>query len=196
MTSRLHTCKRALLTPLVYLAAIFLLFEEWLWYAGARLMAHLARVPLLRSLEGWIGRQRPYAALAIFVLPALLLFPVKVLALFVIARGHLGSGLCMIVFAKLIGVAAVARLYTLTRPALLTLGWFARWMYRFIAQKERWIGRLCATRAWQQASAMTRALKAGWCAAWARVRPRGGRTSSRPTRVLRRFIAMWRTRRR
>lgn len=149
---------RRLRAPLVYLAALVLLFEQWLWEAGARVLQRLAAFWPLRALERAIARLPPYAALAVFALPAVLLLPVKLLALFAIAHGHVWSGVGVILAAKVGGAAAVARLYTLTRPALLALPWFARWHNAFLALKERWIARLRATRAWRRVSALAAAI--------------------------------------
>lgn len=191
---RLYKWRRWLFAPLVYLAAICLLCEEWLWDVGARLMRWLARFPPLRALEGRIARLSPYPALAVFALPAVLLFPVKLLALLAIARGHPLSGVGVIVLAKVGGAAAVARLYSLTRPALLSLPWFARLHARFIAVKDDWIGRLRATRAWRRVGGLAAVLGAARRRWWA-ARP-AGRLSARPARLLRRFAAFWRARRR
>uniref|UniRef100_UPI00293D798E hypothetical protein n=1 Tax=Janthinobacterium sp. TaxID=1871054 RepID=UPI00293D798E len=147
---RFYTFRRWLFAPLVYLAALFLLLEEFLWDRGARLLQWAARFPPLHALESRVRRLPPYWALAAFALPAVLLFPVKILALLAIARGHAVSGVCVIVLAKLGGAALVARLYALTRPALLSLPWFARWLARFIVVRERWIARLRASRAWRR----------------------------------------------
>ncbi|MES2741298.1 MAG: hypothetical protein V4754_10135 [Pseudomonadota bacterium] len=195
---RLYTFRRRLLAPLVYLAAILLLMEEWLWERGASLMRVVARFPPLHALEARIKRLGPYAALAVFVLPAVLLFPVKILALLAIANGHAIYGVSVIVLAKLGGAAAVARLYALTRPVLLTLPWFARWHGKFIALRDRCIARLRATRAWRNVSrtaAHFTHLRRAW---WNRVRApaTNGRLQTRPKRVLRRFVALWRARRR
>ncbi len=195
---RLTTFRRWLFAPLVYLAAIFLLLEEWLWASGARLLGWVALFPPLHALESWIKGLPPYVALAVFVLPAILLFPVKVMALLAIANGHAVSGISVIVIAKLGGAAAVARLYTLTRPTLLSLPWFARWHGKFIEIKDRWIARLRATRAWRRVSAMARAVGKARRAWWTtrRKQPGAGRLAARPARVLRRFAALWRARRR
>ena len=135
-------------------------------------------------------------ALAIFVLPAVLLFPVKLLALLAIARGHAFSGIGVIVIAKLGGAAAVARLYKLTRPTLLSLPWFAHWHGRFMETKDRWIARLRATRPWRRVSRLSAALGRARRAWWQRLRKgTPGRHNSRPARVLRRFAAFWRARR-
>ena len=190
--------RRWLFAPLVYLAAIFLLIEEWLWATGARAMQVLAQFPPLHALEARIQRLPPYWALAVFVLPAVLLFPVKLLALLAIARGHAFSGIGVIVAAKLGGAAAVARLYTLTRPTLLSLPWFARWHGRFIATRDRWIARLQGTRAWRRIKRLSNSLGRTRRAWWRRLRSGAssrGRHNSRPARVLRRFAALWRARR-
>lgn len=154
-----HRVLRRLLAPLVYLAALLLLLEDWLWHLGARLMGWLAQWPPLRRLEAWICRLGPKAALVLFVAPATLLFPVKLLALWAMAHGHPLLGLTVIVLAKAGGAAAVARLYLLTRPVLLTIVWFAALLAWFLALKARWIEKLRATRAWRRVIALRGAVR-------------------------------------
>ena len=196
---RFDTLRRWLLAPLVYLAALVLLFEEWLWAVGARALRGLGEWPPLHALELWVKALPPYVALAVFVLPALLLFPVKLLALMAIANGHACLGVIVILLAKLGGAAIVARIYALTRPTLLTLPWFAHWHGRFMNFKDRSIARLLATPAWQQVSTLSRELRQlrqhWWRGLKARLSGRRGRHNSRPARVLRRFAAFWRARR-
>src|SRR5471030_601332 len=160
--TRWHTLRRRLLAPLVYLAALFLLLEDWLWDSGVRLTAGLARWQGLRRLERRIVMLPPGAALALFLLPVLLLLP-----------------------AKLSSAAIVARIYVLTRPALLTMAWFARLETWFLALKERAIARLQATPTWRRLRHLTAALRRGW----------RGRAAPRLRRVLRRLAALWRARR-
>jgi hypothetical protein len=181
------SARRRLTAPVVYLAALFLLLEDWLWDLGAALMAWLARWPPLHRLETWLQGLRPAAAMAVFVLPALLLFPVKLLALFALARGHAMTGLAVIVTAKVAGAAAVARLYALTRPTLLTIVWFASLLSWFLALKQRWITRLRASAPWREIEALAAAVRR-----WRRRLPR---KRWWPTRVLRRYAARWRARR-
>jgi hypothetical protein len=196
---RSRTLRNRLLSPLVYLAALILLLEDWLWDLGLRLVRLVVSWPPLKVLERHIVALRPYPALCVFALPAILLFPVKVLALIAIASGHPISGVTVIVAAKVGGAAAVARLYVLTKPALLTLPWFARWHNRFIDLKDHWIGRLKATDAYRRVSMLSAMMRGAARAFLRRLRPRGGfgaRHASRPARMLRRFIAIWRARRR
>lgn len=190
--------RNILLAPLVYLAAVILLVEEWLWDAGARCIAFLAAWPPLRALETRVRALPPYGALCVFALPGILLFPVKLLALFAIGHGHAAWGVTVLVTAKVGGAALVARLYALTKPSLLSLAWFARWHDQFIDLKDRLLARLRATRAMRQVKTMAGALKASAraMAAWVRTRIAAGGPGWRPARAMRRYIALRRARRR
>ncbi|MGJ7914693.1 hypothetical protein ACI48D_04330 [Massilia sp. LXY-6] len=206
MTRAMTNARTRLFAPLVYLAAMLLLLEEWCWDVGARLGAGLARWPLLAALETRVRRLPPYGALCVFVLPGLLLVPVKVLAVVAIAHGHAVSGIATIVIAKLGSAAVVARLYALTLPTLLAVGWFARCHGWFMRLKNHWVGRLRASRVFLQAGQLLRHSRRAlrqWRFRFARrVRgrragvPFGSRHASRMSRVLRRFIVQWRARRR
>jgi hypothetical protein len=190
--------RNSLLRPLVYLAAIVLIIEEWFWDAGGRLVRMIAGWPPIKALEERIRALPPYGALCVFVLPAVLLFPVKILALYAIASGFPVSGMGIFVVAKLAGAAAVARLYAITRPTLMSLSWFARWHDKFMAVKDRWIGALRASEAYRYTSmvaARLRRVRKDIAAALAARLPRG-RHANRHMRMVRRLLAIRRARRR
>ena len=140
--------------------ALLLIFEEWGWEPLARLMTRLARLPLWARLEAWIARLPPYAALVVFTVPMLLLFPVKLLALYAISQGHALLGLAVVLAAKVLGTAGVARLFTLTQPALMRLAWFARLYARWIPWKDNLIQRFRATAAWRTVAGLVHAVRA------------------------------------
>ena len=132
----LRLLKKSLAAPFVVVAAIIILFEDWLWDDLARLAAALGRLPILRTIERFIAGLPPSALLS-FATPALLLIPLKLTALFFLSHGHAELGLLVIVLAKFAGTALVARIFTLTQPQLLRIGWFA-WTYeRFTTFKKR-----------------------------------------------------------
>lgn len=106
--------------------ALFLLFEEWGWEPLAAAFAALGRLPVWRQLERLIVRLPPWAALLAFGVPVLVLIPIKLLAVYLLGQGHLGTGLGLILSAKLVGTALAARLFQLTQPALMQIQWFAR----------------------------------------------------------------------
>src|SRR5262245_54537183 len=143
--------KRLLAAPFVLIAAVIILFEDWLWDDLQRLAAAIGRLPLLRQIESFLARLPPYAALAMFGAPALLLIPVKLAALYFLAHGHPALGLVTVIAAKVVGTALVARIYTLTQPNLLRIGWFARLHVRYVAFKTRIYAAIKATSVYQAA---------------------------------------------
>ncbi|SFC86695.1 hypothetical protein [Massilia yuzhufengensis] len=179
-----------LLAPLAQLAALVLLAEAWTWDAGSRAAARLATWPPLRWLEARIRRLPAWAALCAFLLPGLLLLPVKLLALIAIAHGHALAGIAGFVAAKLGGAMVVARIYVLTLPTLLTVAWFARWHGGFMAFQDRLLGALRASNFWRQVRAALSRARRGLRL----LRRRAGRQPSHLLRVLRRFRTRFRTR--
>jgi hypothetical protein len=143
------------------LVALVILFEEWGWEPLQALLGRIARLPPLAWIERRIARLPPYAALVVCALPALTVVPVKVVAVWLVARGDVLTGLLVIVVAKLAGTALLAHLFALTRPALMRLAWFARWYGRWVAWKNGLLDQLRQSWAWRYA---------GTVAAWARAR--------------------------
>lgn len=191
-----------LLTPLVYLVGVVVLLEEAFWRAGLWIGGWIARLPLARLFERLILALPPWAALCAFVLPGLLLIPVKLLALIAIANGHAATGVTTFLVAKLAGAALVARIYTLSLPKLLTLAWFARWHAPVIAFKNVYLERVRAHHLWRRAMLglddFRRAVRhtgRQLRRAWTGRRARHGRPSPHFVRVLRRFAAIRRARR-
>jgi hypothetical protein len=107
------------------------------------------RWPALAWIERVIARLPPYAALAVFALPTLLLLPVKLAALWLIGQGQGTLGVAVIVAAKVVGTALVARLFQLTQPALMQLGWFARGYTGWTLWKNAWLAHIRASWAWR-----------------------------------------------
>ena len=121
----------------MFVAAVIIILEDWLWDDLARFAAFIGQLPILRSIETLIIALPPYLALFVFAVPALLLVPVKLIALYFIAHGQKTLGVLTVVAAKFVGTALVARLFILTRPKLMRIGWFARGYERFISFKDR-----------------------------------------------------------
>ena len=129
--------------------ALLILFEEWGWEPLQRALGWLARLPALAWVERRIAALPPYGALAIILLPSLLLLPVKLAALWLIGIGKAGLGLALIVGAKLVGTALLARLFKVTQPALMQLAWFASVYRRWTAWKQGLIEHMRASWAWR-----------------------------------------------
>lgn len=139
--------------------ALILIFEEWGWEPLSRLLGYLARLPLWARMEAFIARLPPYAALVAFFAPALMLLPVKLLALYWISRGHAVLGLAVVLAAKMLGTAAVARLFALTQPALMQMPWFARLYGRWKPWKDALMAQVKNSPVWLAMAARVRAIR-------------------------------------
>lgn len=145
-----------------WIFALIILFEEWGWEPLQRLAGRFAKLPIFRHIERAIVKLPPYPALAVFVLPGATLFPIKIFALKLIATEHAALGLTIIVIAKIIGTAVVARLFTLTKPTLMQLAWFAFVYDRFTTWKNKVIAYAKATTAWRVAHELKTRAIARW----------------------------------
>ena len=153
-------------------AAIWLFMEEWLWDAMLAFTAALSALPPIRWAEAQIAKLPPYAALIAFVIPAAVLLPFKLVAFWLIAHGQGVLGALVFIIAKIIGTAFLARIFALTKPALMTIGWFARAYNWVMAWKARVYAYVRALPAYQAMRRRTRALKRqiqGW---WRRIKSR------------------------
>ena len=118
--------RRSIRIVLLALLVIVLFIEEWGWRPLTALAATIARWPPLAALERLICRAPPRLALLLFLVPAAMLFPIKLAALWLIQEGRATLGIAVIVAAKLMGTAFVGRLFILVEPQLMTFPWFAR----------------------------------------------------------------------
>ncbi|HEV7915282.1 MAG TPA: hypothetical protein VGP22_16070, partial [Albitalea sp.] len=114
MRAALRLLWHALRALLLAIATLIVAIEEWGWRPLSAWVARLAKWPPIGRLEARIRAARPAVALGLFLVPALLLFPVKLLALWFITLGHTTLGVMVIVLAKLIGTALVGRLFVIT----------------------------------------------------------------------------------
>ena len=144
--------------------ALLILFEEWGWTPLARALGRIARWPVLGRLEQRVARLGPRIALAVLFVPALALLPVKIGALWLVGLGRVMMGLTILVIAKILGTAVVARLFLLTQPQLMRLGWFARLYGRWFAWKTRAVASLVESPGWIAARGLIARLRAPWSA--------------------------------
>ena len=118
-------------TLLVLLAIVFLI-EAWLWSHLEPIVAWIVgQIPLRRLktlLKRFLEWLPPAAALVAFVVPGLLLFPLKLAAVWLITKNHWLAASMVFLFAKLAGLGVAAFIFEVTKPQLLQMPWF-RWLY-------------------------------------------------------------------
>ena len=146
--------------------AIWIFLEEWVWDEMLAFMAWIGKLPPVHWIEMQIAKLPPYAALIAFILPGAILLPFKLAAFWLIAHGHGVYGLWVFVIAKVIGTAFLARIFSLTKPALLTIGWFSRAYLAVTRWKERVYSYVRALPAYQRiregVHALNVAIRAWW----------------------------------
>ena len=146
--------------------AIWIFLEEWVWDSMLAFMAWLGKLPPIHWAETQISRLPPYAALIAFVIPGAVLLPFKLAAFWLIAHGHGVYGLWVFIVAKIIGTAFLARIFSLTKPALLTIGWFKRTYLFVTGWKEQIYAYVRALPTYQRFRQAARSLKLRMKAAW------------------------------
>ena len=151
---------RRLLRSLITIPlALWIFLEEWVWDEMLAFMAWLGKLPPVRWAEAQIATLPPYAALIAFVIPGAILLPFKLAAVWLIAHGHGVYGLWVFIIAKVIGTAFLARIFSLTKPALLTIGWFNRAYLAITGWKNRLYAYVRALPVYQRIRETARAIK-------------------------------------
>lgn len=121
---------RRLLRPLWILLALIFLFEAWLWShlapAVRWLVEHIAWRKLRERIATLIERLPPYPTLLVFLIPVILLLPIKFVGLWMLARGYWLGAMATLGAAKVVSMGVTAFIFDLTRPKLLQLPWFSR----------------------------------------------------------------------
>ncbi|MEP7029826.1 MAG: hypothetical protein ABI830_02705 [Pseudolabrys sp.] len=124
----------------VFLALLFLA-EAWLWDHLEPIVARVVNlVPwgkLKEKLARLIQDLPPWAVLIVFIIPFIVLLPLKFLEVYFIAkREWLAAGL-ILVLAKLLGLGVTAFIFDVTRGKLLQMAWFRR-LYEWVLWLRDW----------------------------------------------------------
>ena len=154
------------------LAALILLFEEWGWRPLSNLVARLARFRIWALTELWIAGLPPYGALVALGIPSAILIPAKFLGLYLLATGHFLTAAVVIVCAKLASTALIARIFILTKPALMQMGWFRSAYDVLVPWQEALFARIRDSWAWRYGRVARWRVKGYVRQAWVRLRPK------------------------
>lgn len=132
---------RRLLRPFWFLLALVFLAEAWIWEHFGPVVGRIVRALPLEAIrhrtEAAIYRLPPYATLLVFAIPALVLFPFKLAALWLLGKGQLLAGAVTFLAAKTVGLGITAFLFDVCRPKLLRIGWFVR-LYNLVSRARAW----------------------------------------------------------
>jgi hypothetical protein len=137
-----------LFKPFVFLlAAIYFLVDAVFLTVARPVARRLAELLVFDSLRAWIVSLRPYPTLALFMVPVLILEPVKPVAAYLTATGHIMSGLTLLLVGEILKLVLIERLFCISCDKLMSIAAFA-WCYDKWIQAREWMESL---KAWQMA---------------------------------------------
>lgn len=102
------------------------------WFASLSIVEHFGEL---------VGSLPRAVILVLFIVPLAIAEPLKIYALFVIARGHVIPGLVIIALAYLMSFLLVERLFHAGREKLLTYGWL-RWIMDRVLTVRNWVSEM------------------------------------------------------
>jgi len=127
--------RRRLLQPVWILLAIIFLIEAWLWDHLEPIVARVVAVIPLAAFKQWLSERinalSPATTLIVFAVPAILLFPLKLIGFWLLAHEYWMGATLTILFAKFFGLGVTAFIFDVTRDKLLQMPWFER-VYEFV----------------------------------------------------------------
>ena len=121
--------------------ALLFLAEAWLWDHLEPIVARVVNlIPwgrLKERLRRLIEVLPPWATLFVFIIPIILMVPLKFLEVYFLATSNWLGAIGLIIFMKLFGLGVTAFIFDVTRRKLLQMAWFRR-MYEWFLDARQW----------------------------------------------------------
>jgi hypothetical protein len=126
---------RRWLRPLWIVLALLFLLEAWLWDHLEPIVAWAVRlVPwdgLKTRVAKLVEKLPPWATLFVFIIPFVLMLPLKFLEVYCLATRNWLGAIGVILLVKLLGLGTTAFIFDVTRDKLLQMAWFKR-LYEWV----------------------------------------------------------------
>lgn len=137
-----------ILKPVIFVIAAVYIGVDAVFFAVAKPVADwVSQLRVLDGLAAWIVSLRPYPTLALFMVPLIVLEPIKPFAAYMLATGHLKVALTTLVVGEILKLVILERLFSISRDKLILIPAFG-WAYRKFCQIKNWLE---ATETWQAA---------------------------------------------
>lgn len=122
---------------LLFILALIFIFEAWLFdVTGRAISLIVAHVPIERARQfvtRKIKNYSPWLTLTVFIIPFLVLLPLKFIAVFLLAKGYVLGGVSTIIFAKVLGLGVTSFLFAVCKPKLMQLR-LIKWLYEHLVR--------------------------------------------------------------
>jgi hypothetical protein len=160
---------RKVIEAVVTVAAFLYFLIDFLFLSALRpFLRWLRNLRIYARLKAAIERLGPYATLALFLVPLIILEPFKPAGMYLMAKGQLVVGIAVIAIGEIIKIGTVEQIFQIGRPKLMTIPAFAR-AYAFVVGWLAWVKALSAV---QAVSRQFREMKQMLIAAIRRIRVR------------------------
>jgi hypothetical protein len=127
-------------------AAIYFIIDALFLALLRPLARQIASLKLFQSIAPWIASFGPYPTLGLFVIPLVLLEPIKPFSAYLIASGHFILGLLFLALGEVLKITIVERIFHIGRDKLMTINAFAL-IYNFVSGWLTWVQALPPWRA-------------------------------------------------
>ena len=155
------------LSPVVAVLAFLYFLIDALFLPPLRLLGRwLGSFNTFARIGDWVRTLGPYQTLVLFLVPLIILEPVKPVAAILLKRGHYAQSMAVLVIGEILKVTIVERLFHVGKPKLMTIPAFAR-IYNYLMAWYAWFEALPP---WQAVLRNVRAIKAQARGVWLRVR--------------------------
>ena len=139
---------KSIFKPLIIVvAAVYFVIDALALSALKPLLKKIANLRLFAFIARWVASLSPYSTLALFLIPLILLEPVKPLSAYFVASGQFKLGMFVLVVGEILKITIVERIFHIGREKLLTIKAFAL-VYNFVWGWLTWIQALPS---WQAA---------------------------------------------
>lgn len=130
---------KRILEPFVFVvAAIYFIIDALAFSVLKPVLKKIANLRLFNFIARWVASLGPYPTLALFLIPLILLEPVKPLSAYLVASGQFKLGMLVLVLGEMLKITVVERIFYIGRDKLMTIKAFA-WGYNFVAGWLTWI---------------------------------------------------------
>ena len=137
---------KSIFKPLVIVAAAAYFVIDALTLSVLKpFLRKIVNLRLFALIVRWIASLSPYATLALFLIPLILLEPVKPLSAYLVASGQFKLGMFVLVVGEILKITIVERIFHIGRKKLLTIKAFAL-VYDFV---WGWLSWMQALPSWQ-----------------------------------------------
>jgi hypothetical protein len=144
------------LKPVVIAFAVLYFLIDALFFALIKpLGTWLSKLRVFARVGSWVRSLGPYPTLALFVIPFVVLEPIKPVGLYLIASGKVIDGTLLIGVGEVAKITIVERLFQVGRDKLMTIPAFAR-CYEFVMSLRAYLEALPV---WQAMLKRVRAIK-------------------------------------